>query len=545
MIFRSMIFILNHSLNPFAYPICEIASMHGTAPTPPKEFEVKLELAPANLPALKKISPLRTLKVTPRRTAEVSVYFDTDRHKLRKRGLVLRVRRVGNRYVQTIKAAGNLGPLERDEWEAEIASEEPDLSLAKGTALEPLLNNKFRRRLRPLFETRVQRTVYPVSDKAHAIALTVDRGKIVTGTRSLPLCEIELELKRGNTAGLFDLARELTQALPARLALKSKSERGYDIIDGKQDLPVKAATIDLPARTNMRDAFRMIGLACLKQVIDNEPALIKGDPEGVHQMRVGLRRLRAGISLFADLLRGSQTEVIKAELKWLTDELGPAREFEVLVTRVVAPMKKQRRRWGGMPSLSREIAERRDGALTRARDAVQSARFRALILNVAAWLQTGQWANPQEDLIRDLGNLLIGVFAVEQLARRWRKVRKKGKALAELDARSRHKLRIQAKKLRYAAEFFASLFTSRRAVTRRKQFLDALGRLQDGLGDLNDIAVHEKRIAAIGVRRQRSSRNRAFAAGVLTGREDARIEATTTAATEAYADLAKVKPFWR
>jgi len=82
-------------------------------------------------------------------------------------------------------------------------------------------------------------------------------------------------------------------------------------------------------------------------------------------------------------------------------------------------------------------------------------------------------------------------------------------------------------------------------VTRRKQFLDALGRLQDGLGDLNDIAVHEKRIAAIGVRRQRSSRNRAFAAGVLTGREDARIEATTTAATEAYADLAKVKPFWR
>jgi CHAD domain-containing protein len=123
-------------------------------------------------------------------------------------------------------------------------------------------------------------------------------------------------------------------------------------------------------------------------------------------------------------------------------------------------------------------------------------------------------------------------------------VRKKGKILAELDAR-RHKLRIQTKKLRYAAEFFAALFTTKRARKRRKQFLPALERLQDGLGDLNDIAVHEKRIAAMGVRRRRSNPNRVFAAGLLTGREDARLDAAMTAATEAYTDLAKVKPFWR
>ena len=129
--------------------------------------------------------------------------------------------------------------------------------------------------------------------------------------------------------------------------------------------------------------------------------------------------------------------------------------------------------------------------------------------------------------------------------RRWRRVRKKGKALAEFDERSRHKLRIQAKKLRYAVEFFASLFGRKRALKRRKQFLDALGCLQDGLGDLNDIAVHEKRIAAIGIPRQRSNPSRAFAAGLLTGLEDARIEAAMTVATEAYTDFAKVKPFWR
>ena len=519
--------------------------MRGTAPKLRKELELKLELAPASLPLLNKIPLLRRLKVAPKRATEVSVYFDTDEQKLRKKGLMLRVRRVGNRHIQTIKAAGNSGPFERDEWETEIPGREPDLSLAEGTALEPLLNNKLRRRLKPLFETRVQRTVYPVVDEAHAIALTIDRGTIDTGTRSLPLCEIELELERGNIAELFGLARQLVHILPARLAVKSKSERGYEIIDGEHDVPVKAAPVDLSADAGTRDAFKRIGHTCLHQIVGNEPALLKGDPEGVHQLRVGLRRLRAGMSLFAVLLRDPQTAAIKAELKWLAGELGPARELEVLVTRVVAPMKGRQRRWGGMPSLSRELAERRDAALTRGQNAVLSARFRALMLEVAAWLQVGRWMTPHDDLVRDRGDLPIAVFAAEELTRRWRKVRKKGKVLAQLDPPSRHKLRIQAKKLRYAVEFFASLFDSKRAVKRRKQFLSALERLQDGLGDLNDIAVHEERIAAMGTRRQRSNPNRAFAAGLLTGREDARIEVAMRAATEAYADLRRVKPFWR
>jgi CHAD domain-containing protein len=251
------------------------------------------------------------------------------------------------------------------------------------------------------------------------------------------------------------------------------------------------------------------------------------------------------VSLFAALLRDPQTAAIKNELKWLAGELGPARELDVLVSRVVTPLKRQSRRWRGMPSLSREIAERRDAALSGAQAAVQSARFRALTLDVAGWLEAGMWTKPADDLVRDRGDQSIEEFAFEQLARRWRKVRKNGKVLDKLDARSRHKLRIQTKKLRYATEFFTALFTTKRALKRRKRFVAALERLQDGLGDLNDIAVHEKRITAMGVRRRRPNPSRVFAAGLLTGREDARKEAATKAATEAYSDLAKVKPFWR
>lgn len=84
-----------------------------------------------------------------------------------------------------------------------------------------------------------------------------------------------------------------------------------------------------------------------------------------------------------------------------------------------------------------------------------------------------------------------------------------------------------------------------RLVKRRKQFLLALEHLQDELGDLNDIAVHEERISAMAVRGRRSNPSRAFAADLLAGRESARIEPAMTAGMKAHAALAKVKPFWR
>jgi len=173
-----------------------------------------------------------------------------------------------------------------------------------------------------------------------------------------------------------------------------------------------------------------------------------------------------------------------------------------------------------------------------------------LTLEIAGWLEAGQWRKPQDDLVRDRGDIPIEISAAEQLTRRFKKIRKKGKTLTRLDARSRHKLRIQAKKVRYASEFFAGLFPGKKASKRREKFLSRLESVQDCLGDLNDIAVHEDRITAVADegrknRRRRGSRKRAFAAGLLTGREDARLDAVLQRATDAHAALARIKPFWR
>jgi CHAD domain-containing protein len=291
-----------------------------------------------------------------------------------------------------------------------------------------------------------------------------------------------------------------------------------------------------------RDAFQQIGRACLQQVTANTSALRKGDPEGVHQMRVGLRRLRAAISLFGALLEDPQTEVIKSGLKWLTGELGPARELDVLIQRVVEPVRQQKSRWTGVPALSRQIAGRREAAFTRAQRAIDSARFRLLTLDLAAWLEIGRWTEPTDGLVRGRGDLAIEVFAKEQLERRRRKLCKKRKLFIDLDARRRHKVRIQAKKLRYGADFFGDLFPGKSASKRRDKFLAALERVQNCLGDLNDITVHEKIISSSA--RRRISRGKAFAAGLLTGREDARLDPVMADATKALTRFAKAKPFW-
>jgi CHAD domain-containing protein len=167
-----------------------------------------------------------------------------------------------------------------------------------------------------------------------------------------------------------------------------------------------------------------------------------------------------------------------------------------------------------------------------------------LILEVVAWLELGQWLKPGDDLVRSRGDIPIEIFASEQLQRRWRKVRKRGKQIEQLDARKRHELRIQVKKLRYAAEFFGGLFQGKKAKKRRKKFVAALEQLQDGLGDLNDIMVDERLIAATATRRRRLSSNSTFAAGLLTGREDARWDAAMSTAILGYSKVVNARSFW-
>src|SRR6266516_52206 len=416
--------------------------------SPAREIELKFEVPAHSFYRLARSSLLRAARKKSSKPATlVSVYFDNDKLKLRNKGLSLRVRRIGRRHVQTIKQeTGDSGTLfARNEWEHDIGGKQPDLDAAQETALAPLLSKKLRRGLKPVFETRVRRTVYPISRDGSEIELTIDRGKVQAGERSSPLCEVELELKRGESAELFRLARGLAEQVPVQLAIKSKAERGYALVAAEKPRPIKAAPVALTPDSSRQAAYQAIARACLHQLVGNLPAMQGGDPEGLHQMRVALRRLRAAISLFADMLVDPQTQQMKAEFKWITGELGPARELDVFIKQVVNPVADSKPNGPGVAVLTRDLQQRREDAVTRATGAIESARFRDLVLDSAACIATGDWT--RDDLARTLRKHPITVAAAEELRKRRRKILNTGAQLDALDAPRRHKLRIQTKKL--------------------------------------------------------------------------------------------------
>ncbi len=237
-------------------------------------------------------------------------------------------------------------------------------------------------------------------------------------------------------------------------------------------------------------------------------------------------------------------------MKWITGELGPARELDVFIKRVVIPAAAGKPQQPGVATLTRDLRRRRCKALGFAKSAIKSDRFRMLVLDTATWIECGDWTSKADDLARALRDLPIASAAAAEMERRRKKIVKRGTKLAEVDTARRHWIRIQIKKLRYACEFFGSAFLGKKAARQRKELIAALERLQDRLGDLNDISVHEGLAERLANTQQSGKRkpgtaNKAFAAGRLSGREEARIAPILKDAERAYARFAKAKPFWR
>jgi hypothetical protein len=157
---------------------------------------------------------------------------------------------------------------------------------------------------------------------------------------------------------VFKLGRQLAKLVRAKLELKSKAERGYDLIEHKPIQAVRVEKIKLRRGTSTADAFRIIARSTLRHITANETAVQMSDSEGVHQMRVGLRRLRAAISLFSKLFGDKQTERIKSELNWLeTGELSPARDLDVYERGTVEPLRRAAPATRGMKELEDALAD--------------------------------------------------------------------------------------------------------------------------------------------------------------------------------------------
>src|SRR3984957_6938126 len=325
----------------------------------PAEVELKLWVTPENIAALRNYPGFADSLQHPSHEVLNSVYFDSDERFLRNHGMTLRERHMDEKHVQTIKSADNAGGLfERSEWEQTIEGSQPDLSGVKDTALGRILTDDVCKALKPVFETRIERTAYHLNGNGADIIMTIDEGQILTPDSSQPVSEIELELRHGKPADLFKVAREILNIVPAQLEFKSKPERGYGLVE---KAPVGAETACDPGLTagmSAGRAFTLVGRACVRHLVANVPAMIGRDGTALHQMRVALRRLRAAMSLFSGITGDDRAEAIKSEFRWLAQELGPARDLDTLILEVIKPMRNQHRNELGLVSTTKMLRGR-------------------------------------------------------------------------------------------------------------------------------------------------------------------------------------------
>ena len=474
--------------------------------THPQEIELKLALPPEQAETfLKRMARRRSVPV---QHDLATRYFDTPDFALSAQGVALRVRRVGRRWLQTLKTEGERqgGLSRRAEYEMPVAGDVPDWTRFPPEALA-WVPEALRDALVPVFETRFHRTAWQLKGKGGAvIEVALDVGEVRAGERSQPICEIELELKAGQPDALFALALEWATAFDYLPFDISKAERGVRLAQGAVDAPLKSAAMQLDGGMSVEDGFAAIVQVCLAQFQRNLSGVLSIPPlpqagegeagatgkeanaeskpvnEYVHQARVALRRLRAALRLYRktcvlpdDLMDGLRT---------LAAALGPARDWDVLLEETlpaIAPHYPDAEVWQrGMQVLEARRSDVRSAMQT----AIRLEHPGAWLLAVQRWLlQRGWRAVPP-------AQRLIQLSPLEQWARRalqrgHRRVARGARDFGKLEAAQRHALRIAIKRQRYAAEFFQSIFSGR----RQTRYLAALRDAQDSLGRSNDAHV--------------------------------------------------------
>lgn len=202
------------------------------------EIEIKLELSTE---ALESLLGSDLLGEPEKILEQSSTYFDTAERRLFQEGFSLRIRRSGAARMQTVKATGPSKSLfARSEWETPIDGEEPVLDHSS-----PLLS-EFGSDLavEPVFDVDVERRVWNVKENGSLIEVVVDQGEAVSGDRQSAIREVELELKDGDRKDLFILARKVDGIVPSRFGVRSKSEKGFALVDQQKSV-FKAEGLDL------------------------------------------------------------------------------------------------------------------------------------------------------------------------------------------------------------------------------------------------------------------------------------------------------------
>jgi triphosphatase len=510
----------------------------------PREIELKLRIPPEALSRLMNHRLLRRLgRGGPVQKRLVSTYFDTPDFRLMRERVALRVRTIGQRHIQTVKCAPTIedGVNSRREWEREVKALRPAVKGVGDKRVRKLLGaDKVRRHLAPQFVTDVRRATWPLKLRDSQVELAVDVGEIKSSKGSVPVCEAEFELKSGSIDRVYALAQELHKSIPFVIEPLSKAERGFALV-AKAAAPraQRAQALKLRKHCTITEAFQHIGRSCLLHLRANEAAVRTSQTtEGVHQFRVAIRRLRSALTAFRDLLPKSDRRRLNAQVRWIAHRFGHARDWDVFNTSLLREVRQRMADERSLAAFAGAAKAARADAYVKIAQTVASSRYTESLLTLEGWWESGAW-------IKALGkgsDEPANDYARRSLKKLHRRVVKLGERIDALSEPELHELRKRAKKLRYAAEFFRSLFPGKAA----KAYIKCLSEIQDRLGSLNDGVTAKQLLAEL--ERRRNGMDPAVlarATGTIAGWYAARVTDDLKQLPAAWAKFSEVKPFWK
>ena len=477
-----------------------------------------------------------------------STYFDTGDFRLRRRGFTLRIREDGERLVQTLKSDGPSGAgavLRRNEWSRPVETPVPSLPIASDPAVRDAVGPLRPAELAPAFSTDVMRrtAVVEVTAPDHGTALVelaLDSGEIRARNRLDTIAELELELIEGPASALYELALKLQASAPLSIQTASKAKRGYVLAGGEGYAGFKAPALALAEGISVDEALGKIFRICANQCAANHDAVLdRSDPEGVHQFRVALRRMRSALVVFKTVLQAEDAAWLEREASRLIDLLGPARDWDVFITETLAAVRDARPDDATLDCLAVAAEAERARAYERA-EALRAPEHTSFLLRFGRWIETAGWRGEANGAVLDQPLARLGGGLLD---RRHERVLKRGCNFERLSDDRLHRLRIALKKLRYAGEFFAAQFPD----GKPRPYIRALRRLQDDLGRLNDTAVAERCLKELLASHQESADLAAIGvgAGQVIGWHARVRKETRDQTAEDWHTFAAAIPYWR
>jgi CHAD domain-containing protein len=293
--------------------------------------------------------------------------------------------------------------------------------------------------------------------------------------------ELELEVKSGPMAPAYRLALELLEHSALCLGVESKADRGFRLLTDDTAPPVKSRAAPVPRAATLEEALICTAGAALHDFVSNLPSAGAGNVEGVHQLRVALRRLRSMLVFYAPFLESCASDRFSDAIRDLGRVLGAARDWDVFVEETLEAAKADgvQREWA--ETFAEEAAAHREAAHRAVRDLLDGKAPAELVLGLQSWLVGTEWAGHESrSATKTIDKIMPGLF--ERLAR---KVERRGRGIGDLSPAGLHPLRKSIKKMRYSSESAAGLYGEKSV----KRYAKRCKKLQALLGAINDAQV--------------------------------------------------------